>query len=94
MFAYIITHEKPTLGTCFCCVALVVGTVLVFVDWTQKFQTSIAGLIINLAAAVASGLMIVLVRRAVLRLRVIDPSINVLEISFLKGRKIFSIFYL
>jgi len=84
LFALLIQKEIPSIGTIICCLVLIVGTVLVSMDFTQKIKSSAVALVINLTASLASGLMIVLLRRACVILRSKDPTISVLEITFFK----------
>jgi drug/metabolite transporter (DMT)-like permease len=84
MFAWFIQKEVPSVWTALCCVGLLVGTALVSWDFALKMDSSIPGLIFNLGSAIASGLMIVVIRRACIILREQDPTISILEITLIK----------
>jgi len=84
LFAFLIQMEIPSIFTIGCCAALLAGTAFVSFDFTQNWGASAAALIINLASAVATGLMIVVLRRACLVLRETDQTITILEITLIK----------
>jgi len=87
LFAFIVQKELPTVLTLLCCLLLILGTGFVSLDFsgsmTYKIATIVA-IIINLLSSMASGLMLVLLRRACLILRKKDPTTSILEITLIK----------
>jgi len=87
LFAFLIQKEQPNVLTLLCCLLLILGTAFVSLDFSSSmvYQTAtIVAIIINLLSSVASGIMLVLLRRACLILRKKDPTTSILEITLLK----------
>jgi len=88
LFAFIIQKETPTFWTLVCLALLIGGTVLVSLDYsngtTLASGNSTIAIVINLLSSVASGLMLVLLRKACVVLRKRDPTTSVLEITLIK----------
>eukprot|EP01116_Phalansterium_solitarium_P000801 TRINITY_DN10658_c0_g1_i1.p1 TRINITY_DN10658_c0_g1~~TRINITY_DN10658_c0_g1_i1.p1 ORF type:complete len:397 (+),score=119.60 TRINITY_DN10658_c0_g1_i1:90-1280(+) len=84
-FAWPINGERPTILGGASLVVLLVGTIIVALDFTQANKSNDpVSLTINIASCVASGIFTVLLRRACVKLRERDPLISVVEISFFK----------
>jgi len=86
MFAFIIQREIPNLWTLLSLIILIAGTVLVSLDFsrTTKLSGSSVAITINLLSSLASGFMLVVLRRACVILRKRDPTTSVLEITLIK----------
>jgi len=86
-FAFLIQKEVPTAPTLICCLLLILGTIFVSIDFTNSLinQTApIIAIVINLLSSVASGMMLVLLRRSCITLRKRDPTTSILEITLIK----------
>jgi hypothetical protein len=88
-FAWPINRVLPTPLEGLCCVLLFAGAIMLSVNWSEDELKKLTfvktwPLITNIGSTIAGGIMLTTLRRALLRLRELNPSTGVIEVSAMK----------